>query len=801
MLPDCSKFPTRNVQTHGYVFHDTNGQNRGRKWRSRGTSWTKFVWTPICWSLVGKTVRGRSVGTWMVKKYRIGKVSLVTEIKDYSYRYTWMASKLLERSRMWLPCGRHAWKMLILTNQLHFLITCTWDALGVNANRTKLLLSTEFAPRISAAATEKLPGWEKTSRKDGCVVLRHGRTCSKMRWEILRSGEQIRPSSHAKSQVLAWMIANSRRSNLNQLENCQKYAHKLSWNACTWQELVDMTFSDNADWDCFKTLISGEILKIRNPLLEEHYAFSEVEHSFPLVGCARNKSQYPTVLQNQKSFRWLLVCEWMDYLLLILWNVVIENPTRRHVNQRKLHTWCAGPSPYFSMFSCSHFLLYRKQKAECHVQESSGKYFQRRFGSGETETNEFGVKEPPEREEKSSARFERFEQPEESRIGSEMCLIERQETDAKYQPKPNNVFSRGNKMTLNLPAPGNWGGEMKFQAQPAPRNWSEVMMSKSDWYGDYSCRHRWKPPFILDQITLKNWKDRGTQTSRNFRIYAITRRNWFLDHQAEFWMWHRLIGQLPRWRDLHLLTTKWSCGQKQEYASAKIPSYFWKNVRSFESESKMWKSSWRILTVQFSQRITWNWWRTDSVRVEYFPRTHFIGDPPKDPERPARSKHWTWRFWRPNHVQWQCSMTKRGNSEKCFPMSEKVRKYAKRFSRGHWAFLGCTPEGKWDSIATQMVERFKETGHPVFKSISAWSREILISENNRDAIHFTSRRMLRTQNSLFAQFTQQISSVSTEQSQAGVKSSVKGRMRKSRLRKGSWGNKMSSCCRMCNRKK
>ena len=29
----------------------------------------------------------------------------------------------------------------------------------------------------------------------------------------------------------------------------------------------------NADWDCFRTLILREILKIQNPLLEEHYAF------------------------------------------------------------------------------------------------------------------------------------------------------------------------------------------------------------------------------------------------------------------------------------------------------------------------------------------------------------------------------------------------------------------------------------------------------------------------------------------------------------------------------------------------
>ena len=30
---------------------------------------------------------------------------------------------------------------------------------------------------------------------------------------------------------------------------------------------------NSAGWDCFKTLTLGEILKIRNPLLEEHCAF------------------------------------------------------------------------------------------------------------------------------------------------------------------------------------------------------------------------------------------------------------------------------------------------------------------------------------------------------------------------------------------------------------------------------------------------------------------------------------------------------------------------------------------------
>ena len=65
-----------------------------------------------------------------------------------------------------------------------------------------------------------------------------------------------------------------------------------------------------------------------------------------------------------------------------------------------------------------------EQKEECHVQEISGKYGQRRFGSGETETDEFGVKELPQRKENPSARCECFEQPGESR---ELCFIWRQE--------------------------------------------------------------------------------------------------------------------------------------------------------------------------------------------------------------------------------------------------------------------------------------------------------------------------------------------------------------------------------------
>ena len=57
-----------------------------------------------------------------------------------------------------------------------------------------------------------------------------------------------------------------------------------------------------ADWDCFKTPIVQEVLKIRNPLLEEHRAFLEVIRLFQSVGCLRNNLQFRTVQQKLNSY-------------------------------------------------------------------------------------------------------------------------------------------------------------------------------------------------------------------------------------------------------------------------------------------------------------------------------------------------------------------------------------------------------------------------------------------------------------------------------------------------------------------
>ena len=65
------------------------------------------------------------------------------------------------------------------------------------------------------------------------------------------------------------------------------------------------------------------------------------------------------------------------------------------------------------------------------------------------------------------------------------------------------------------------------------------------------------------------------------------------------------------------------------------------------------------------------------------------------------------------------------NDENCVSNAEKVKNYAKRFLEGHWTFLGPDSEekwygsskhaqkGQWNCTADKMIQRIKETGHPV----------------------------------------------------------------------------------------
>ena len=68
------------------------------------------------------------------------------------------------------------------------------------------------------------------------------------------------------------------------------------------------------DWVWSKTQTLLATLTTQNQPRSESYVFLEAEHFFPQVGRVRSKRKYPTVLQSQKLFRWMLDWEWTDYL-------------------------------------------------------------------------------------------------------------------------------------------------------------------------------------------------------------------------------------------------------------------------------------------------------------------------------------------------------------------------------------------------------------------------------------------------------------------------------------------------------
>ena len=97
-----------------------------------------------------------------------------------------------------------------------------------------------FVSLISAGASEKLPGWEQTHTKTvawSYDTVGKAEKCVEKKCEL--ANKQTEHLYKVSSPCLDdHQITVSRKRNLNQLENCQKYAHNLSCNACTWHALA-----------------------------------------------------------------------------------------------------------------------------------------------------------------------------------------------------------------------------------------------------------------------------------------------------------------------------------------------------------------------------------------------------------------------------------------------------------------------------------------------------------------------------------------------------------------------------------
>ena len=164
----------------------------GKHWRSRGTSWTTLKWTPIGKIAVGKTIRGSSIGTLMGKSTKFGrsvcssKTRIIPIGKCGWYQNGWREAEDGSDVEE-IDEKRGSWWTHIISRPCVFGMYSTWMQTEWNYywGVQKKVWITYFC------WSEELPGWEKPHAKT--VAWSHdmrGKTCSKMRWEILRTDRQ-----------------------------------------------------------------------------------------------------------------------------------------------------------------------------------------------------------------------------------------------------------------------------------------------------------------------------------------------------------------------------------------------------------------------------------------------------------------------------------------------------------------------------------------------------------------------------------------------------------------------------------
>ena len=128
------------------------------------------------------------------------------------------------------------------------------------------------------------------------------------------------------------------------------------------------------------------------------------------------------------------------------------------------------------------------------------------------------------------------------------------------------------------------------------------------------------------------------------------------------------------------------------------------------------------------------------------------------------------------------SCEKKGNKEECSKYAEFVATFARRFVIGQWSFIGPgsekkwypsenSPQGAWDHIAEEMLLKFAESGHPIFRATTPLSRGKLKSKGKgKVSIHFSADT--DTVDTIYRISFLSISSVSTEQWQRYVKNTM-----------------------------
>ena len=171
------------------------------------------------------------------------------------------------------------------------------------------------------------------------------------------------------------------------------------------------------------------------------------------------------------------------------------------------------------------------------------------------------------------------------------------------------------------------------------------------------------------------------------------------------------------------IISKNSCGCRQAYRAAQLIRSPTPKPTSSATECSVWEQ-WEMILLQ-PERATLNGIRKNN---------HFKDMNRLDGMPTEFSSEESWR--------WASSRRLKGNTERCEYNSQTVANYARRFSRGHWSFLGLRSEKTWygtytDKQIWRIMESISREYHPICRASSAFeSGEWRSKGHGKKAVHF-----------------------------------------------------------------
>ena len=319
------KFQSQNVQTFGFVHHDTNGQNHGPVWKTRSFLLSEICMVFLWQDCYGKGNLRKSYCSTVGKRFPIGNAYSYTVKKSYSYLCMWMTSNWLERNETLIRCG---WKGLNKEVELgeptsfldHEHLGCTQRQCEISKDIVDNYRAM-FESRISAGGTAKLPysenfrisswSYDMEGHAKKCVE-RYCELANKTTQQLYRVSTPCIDDHHFKeeemqyvgelSQVcsqivpkylnlarigrldLLWSVNKLARSISKWTKACDKRLNRLISKIHHTCEYKQYYYVGNTAKQCrlglFQDSHFAGDLEDSNTLLEEHCAFLEVIHLF-----------------------------------------------------------------------------------------------------------------------------------------------------------------------------------------------------------------------------------------------------------------------------------------------------------------------------------------------------------------------------------------------------------------------------------------------------------------------------------------------------------------------------------------